>query len=190
MPVYKGLEYTLVRSRRKTMAMQVEKDGSVVIRAPLNLSQDRIEKVLEGSMEKILRARQKTLDKMEEARDQGLLTREELQELFDRALDYIPGRVAHYAEIMGVSCGRITIRNQKTRWGSCSSRGNLNFNCLLMLTPPEVIDSVVVHELCHLKYMNHSGDFYAEVYRYFPDYDRWDRWLKKNGGVLIRRMTG
>ena len=86
--------------------------------------------------------------------------------------------------------GRVTIRNQKSKWGSCSSKGNLNFNCLLMLTPPEVLDSVVVHELCHLKEMNHSPRFYAEVRRVFPDYDKWDRWLKEHGAAIMRRMTG
>ena len=67
-------------------------------------------------------------------------------------------------------------------------QSNLNFNCLLMLAPPEVIDSVVVHELCHRKEMNHSPRFYAEVYRVFPEYDKWNKWLKENGGSLLSRM--
>lgn len=67
-------------------------------------------------------------------------------------------------------------------------KGNLNFNCLLMLTPPEVIDSVVVHELCHRKEMNHSDKFYSEVLRVFPDYWKWDRWLKDNGNILMAMM--
>ena len=85
----------------------------------------------------------------------------------------------------------ITIRNQKTRWGSCSDKGNLNFNCLLMLAPVEVIDSVVVHELCHLKYMNHSEKFYEEIYRVYPEYDSgMEVALKENGTAIVRRMTG
>ena len=93
-----------------------------------------------------------------------------------------------YAEKIGVTYGRITIRNQKTRWGSCAANGNLNFNCLLMATPVEVIDSVVVHELCHRRHMNHSKEFYGEIYRVYPDYDKWNKWLKDNGGLLIKRM--
>jgi len=89
-----------------------------------------------------------------------------------------------------VTYGRITVRNQKTRWGSCSSKGNLNFNCLLMLTPPEVIDSVVVHELCHLREMNHSPKFYAEVLKVYPDYHKWNGWLKEHGAAIMKRMTG
>ena len=99
----------------------------------------------------------------------------------------IPQRAAYYAQRIGVSYGKITIRCQKTRWGSCSSKGNLSFNCLLMLTPPEVLDSVVVHELCHRKFMNHSQQFYQEVLKAYPEYRKWNRWLKKNGVVLLRR---
>ena len=112
----------------------------------------------------------------------------EIDELADKALEYIPARVKHFASIVGVEYGRITIRNQKTRWGSCSGKKNLNFNCLLMLTPTEVIDYVVVHELCHLKEMNHSPRFWAEVERVLPNYKSSRLWLKHNGGVLIGRM--
>ena len=81
------------------------------------------------------------------------------------------------------------IRRQRSRWGSCSSKGNLNFNCLLLLAPPEVFDSVVVHELCHRREMNHSERFYAEVLHVFPEYWQWNRWLKENGKLLMARMA-
>ena len=92
------------------------------------------------------------------------------------------------APLAGVSFGRITIRAQKSRWGSCSAQGNLNFNCLLMLAPPEVLDSVVAHELCHLKQMNHSFKFWAEVEKIVPDYRSAKQWLKNCGPALIRRL--
>jgi predicted metal-dependent hydrolase len=88
-----------------------------------------------------------------------------------------------------VSYGRITIRNQKTRWGSCSGKGNLNFNCLLMLAPPEVLDYVVVHELCHRREMNHSPRFWALVEQVLPDWRQRRQWLKTHGDALMRRMT-
>lgn len=100
----------------------------------------------------------------------------------------IPEKVKHYAPLVGVDYGRITIRCQRTRWGSCSSKGNLNFNCLLMLMPDEVIDSIVVHELCHRKQMNHSAAFYNEVSKVFPEYKRCQKWLKENGGKIMKRI--
>ena len=86
---------------------------------------------------------------------------------------------------MGVTYGKITIRHQKTRWGSCSGTGNLNFNCLLMLVPEQVLDYVVVHELCHRKEMNHSPRFWKEVEAIFPEYREARKWLKDHGGSLI-----
>ena len=115
---------------------------------------------------------------------------EEIRELADKALKVIPERVKLYASKIGVTYGRITIRNQRTKWGSCTSKGNLNFNCLLMLVPEEVMDSVIVHELCHRKQMNHSDRFYAEILKVFPEYYKWDKWLKDNGDRIMRRMTG
>ena len=125
---------------------------------------------------------------MYESEKTAYLTNAEIQELADKALDYIPKRVEYFSKLIGVNYGRITIRSQKTRWGSCSAKGNLNFNCLLMLTPPEIIDYVVVHELCHRKQMNHSSAFWAEVEKILPDYKERRLWLKKNGGALIERM--
>jgi len=183
------MEYKVIRSNRKTLSISVTKDG-VIVRAP-SLAKDKdIERIVAEHSKWI----EKQLEKLEQAKKElesaPKLTMDEIRELADRALEYIPERAAFYAQIIGVKYGRITIRNQKTKWGSCSGQGNLNFNCLLMLAPPEVIDSVVVHELCHLKEMNHSQRFYDEVLRAFPDYYKWNDWLKKNGPVIMSRMTG
>lgn len=86
--------------------------------------------------------------------------------------------------------GRISIRKQKTRWGSCSREGNLNFNSLLMMAPPEVLDYVVVHELCHRLEMNHSARFWAQVEKVIPDYRKPRKWLKEHGSQLMLRMHG
>ena len=110
--------------------------------------------------------------------------------LADKALEVIPTRVEYFANIMGVTYGNITIRNQKTRWGSCSSKGNLNFNCLLMLAPSEILDYVVVHELCHRKQMNHSKAFWLEVEKVLPDYKESIEWLKEEGCQLMYLVTG
>lgn len=96
----------------------------------------------------------------------------------------IPKRVRYYANIVGESYERIFIKNQKSRWGSCSSARNLNFNWRLMMAPITVLDYVVVHELCHLKQMNHSKEFWAEVENVLPDYKERKKWLDENGRLL------
>ena len=112
------------------------------------------------------------------------LTQEELNKLVEQAKEVFPSKVAYFAKIVGVTYGRVTIRCQKTRWGSCSNKGNLNFNCLLMLAPPEIVDYVVVHELCHRLEMNHSPAFWAHVERVLPHYKKYRKWLKDMGGSL------
>lgn len=184
----------IIRSGRKTLALEVTADGDLLIRAPLRMSEKEIlafaQKNREWAAGKILEARKKReeRERLEQENPVVPLTREELEELGRAAADYIPMRVAHFASIMNLDFGRVTIRNQTSRWGSCSAKKNLNFNVLLMLTPREVIDSVIVHELCHIRHMDHSKAFYAEVLKYFPEYHKWDDWLKKNGSALMRRL--
>ena len=102
--------------------------------------------------------------------------------MIQEACRAFPRRVAFYAEKMGVTYGRITIREQKTRWGSCSGKGNLNFNWKLIRMPAEILDYVVVHELAHRMEMNHSSRFYRIVASVLPDYKARERWLKEHGG--------
>ena len=183
------LEYTVIRSNRRTIGLEVKPDGQVIVRVPIRLPDSEICKFVHKHEEWIQKHQEIARQRLEERPPVEKLTMQEIQELADQAVKVIPQRVAYYAPKIGVDYGRITIRNQKTRWGSCSANGNLNFNCLLMLTPSEVIDSVVVHELCHRKEMNHSDRFYAEVLRVFPDYWKWNRWLKENGGQLMKRCV-
>ena len=178
------MTYDIIRSRRRTIAAQI-KDGRLIVRAPLFATDAEIRDFVQKHQrwaEKHL-AEAQALDAVES------LTPDELRNLAQQAKTVIPQRVAYYAPLIGVTYGHITIRAQHSRWGSCSSKGNLNFNCLLMLTPPEVIDSVVVHELCHRKEMNHSPKFYAEVLRVYPNYQKCRNWLKENGPALMRRIA-
>ena len=181
------MTYKLIRSNRKSIAIEVRPEG-ILVRAPFQATTFQIESFLSSKADWIAKTQAKIAAAPTPQPVENPLFMEEIRELANRALQYIPKRVRHYAPLVGVSFGRITIRNQRSRWGSCSAKGNLNFNCLLMLTPPEVIDSVIVHELCHRKEMNHSKAFYAEVLRVFPDYWKWDKWLKENGPQLMRRM--
>ena len=179
----------IIRSRRKTLALQIADDGHLIVRANLRSSNKDIIAFIEKSEKWINTHTAKVQQRNRELEQTEPFTEQDIHDMAEKALAMIPERVKYYAEKLGVTYGRITIRNQRTKWGSCTSKGNLNFNCLLMAAPSEVLDSVVVHELCHRLYMNHSREFYAEVYRIFPDYDKWNKWLKDNGVFLIRRMT-
>ena len=181
------MTYEIIRSSRRTVGIQV-KDGRVIVRAPHFALKSEIEEIVRthrGWIEKQL-LRDAAAKEAEETAVK--FTERELKEIGREARKRIPERVSFYAERVGVRYGRISFRFQKTRWGSCSSKGNLSFNCLLVLAPPEVLDSVVVHELCHRKEMNHSARFYAEVLKVFPEYKKWNGWLKKHGKELLARL--
>ena len=104
--------------------------------------------------------------------------------LAEMALVRIRERLEVYAPRIGVSYGRVTVRNQRTRWGSCSAKGNLNFNWRLILAPEKCLESVVIHELCHRREFNHSARFWDLVQRQMRDYQVWKDYLKKNGAGL------
>ena len=178
------IPYTLIRSRRKTVAIQITPAGEVILRCPNRLPGKEAEAFLESRRDWI----QSHLAKMAEREVLPVLSREELGALARAAAGDLAERAARLAPAVGVSYGRITIRSQRTRWGSCSAKGNLNFNCLLMLCPEEVRDYVVVHELCHRIEMNHSVQFWAEVENVCPDYRIRRKWLKEKGGELIARL--
>ena len=185
--IHKKVE--VVYSNRKSVAIQIKPDGTVVLRAPYGVPKRELNRILEEKRSWIEVHLQEIKEREAEQKALPKFSMQEIKELANKALAYIPERVKYYAPIVGVNYTRITIRNQKTRWGSCSSKGGLNFNCLLMLTPPEVIDYVVVHELCHRKEMNHSKAFWDEVEKVLPDYKSAKRWLRENGGELISRMV-
>lgn len=181
------MKVTVIRSNRKTVTIQVNSNLSVTVRVPRSASEKDIEEILKKKEAWISKHIEKIKETKErfEAEPTEKLTREKVIALAEEALKVIPERVEYFAKVIGVTYGKITVRNQKTRWGSCSSKGNLNFNCLLMLAPPEVLDYVVVHELCHRKQMNHSKAFWLEVEKVLPDYKEVRKWLKEEGSQMI-----
>lgn len=176
------------RSNRKTMTLEVTPDAKVIVRAPCRMPEATIRRFINEKSSWIEESLRKVTERQKERGEQAKLSVDDIRKLADQALEELPARAALYAEKIGVTYGRITIRNQKSRWGSCSAKGNLNFNCLLMLTPETVRDYVVVHELCHRKEMNHSVRFWAEVEKILPDYRERRKWLKEHGGSIIESM--
>ena len=175
--------YQIIRSDRKTMAIQIMPDGSVVVRCPKRIRVDEVRKFVNSKstwIEKHLTSRV--------PRNEEKLTDSELKELRERTRILVTERVRYFAPLVGVTYNQIATRAQRTRWGSCSSKGNLNFNCLLALVPPDVLDYIVVHELCHRKELNHSERFWTEVGKVLPDYKIRKKWLKDNGANLIARL--
>ena len=172
--------YRILRSRRKTVAIHVTASGEVEVRCPVGLPEDQVRRFVESKAGWISKQLQKP--KLPQ------LSEEEHKALLRQAKVVLHQRVAYFAPLLGVTYGRITIRSQVGRWGSCSGKGNLNFNCLLMFAPDWVRDYVVVHELCHRKEMNHSARFWEEVGRILPDYAASRKWLKENGAALLARL--
>ena len=185
--LFENAEVTVIKSKRKTISIQI-KPNAVIIRAPSRMKDKDIEIFAQSKrnwIEKHLKAvelKQKNLENIEP------YSEEEIKAFIKKAKEIISQKVSFYADKVGVKFNRISIRCQRTRWGSCSSKGNLNFNCLLVLLPDEIIDSVVVHELCHLKQMNHSPKFYAEIDKVLPDYKARREWLKQNGNKYMSRI--
>ena len=181
-----GIE--VVRSRRKTLALEVKAPARVIVRAPMRTSQKAICEFVESHRAWIaaslarVQARQEA--RAQAVQQEGLLTEEDLAALARQARLIIPTRVEHFAAQIGVTYGRITLRCQKTRWGSCSTAGNFNFNVLLMLAPPEVLNYVVIHELCHLIEFNHSPRFWSLVEKQMPEYLDWKKCLDRHGKDL------
>ncbi len=177
------MKYTLIRSQRKTISIRIMPDTTLEVRAPSRVPRREIDRILKEKESWI----QQKLAKLPETSQVQRLTQKELRDLAEEAAVYFQEQTAYYAPIIGVNYGRITIRCQKSRWGSCSSRGNLNYNCLLMLCPPEVREYIVVHELCHRLELNHSSAFWEKIGIIKPDYKNQERWLKQHGQAVMAR---
>jgi predicted metal-dependent hydrolase len=215
--------HRLIRSRRRSLALIVERDGSLTVRAPQHLSQAEIDHFVDRKSDWIARkqaqvareapperryeegetfpylgvehplrlvSRRKpalaledgcfTLDRARVAEGQALFT-----EWYRRAARrHLEERVKHFSQLHGFRVGKLRISSARTRWGSCSKKGTLSFTWRLVMAPPEVVDYVVVHELCHLRELNHSKAFWALVASILPDYKVQRTWLKRHGERL------
>lgn len=157
----------VIYSRRRSMALEVTGDGVVKARLPVGVSRGEAKRFVEAHREWIQNKYRRAGERRKNHLKRKLPAFEELSREQRAAMkqEFLE-RTEHFAKEMCVTYGRVSIRNQKTRWGSCSSKGNLNFNYRLYFLPAELMDYVIIHELAHRKYMNHSGDFWREVETY------------------------
>lgn len=185
------MQIEIIKSKRKSISVEVKRDLQVVVRAPLRMSDKRINAFIgekQGWIEKNILIMKKRAEMEAKREKPPKFTGDEIAAVIQRAKADIPQRVQELAALMGADYNRVSIKALKSRWGSCSAKRNLNFNCLLALCPSEVVDYVIIHELCHLKELNHSKKFWAEVSKYCPDYKAQKLWLKLHGNELIDRL--
>ena len=162
------MDYEIIRSRRRTLALEITREGRLQVRAPSQAPDTAIQAFVQAH-EGWARAH---LAKVRErlAASPPPQSREDIAALKAKAKAVLPGKIARYGAILGLQPSAIRITETRSRYGSCSSRKVISFSCFLMLCPEEAIDYVVVHELCHLRYMNHGPDFHALLSSVLPDY--------------------
>ena len=171
--------YTLRKSTRaQRMRLAVYPDGSVIVTMPLGLQETVVERFIREKTEWLLS--KLIFFKQVERRPVARRTRDEYLAHKEQALALVRKKVAHFAAIQGCRYNRISVKNQKTCWGSCSRKANLNFNYRILFLSEQMQDYIVAHELCHLKEFNHSKQFWESVGRIVPDYAALRGQLKKN----------
>ncbi|MCI8326771.1 MAG: M48 family metallopeptidase [Lachnospiraceae bacterium] len=169
--------YQLQRSNRKSIVIKIKEDGTVLIKAPNFVSEKEIDRIVQKRADWIAKCKERQNNKR-------TFTEQEISEYRKRARLRFTETVRNYESQLGVSVNKIYVKDQKTRWGSCSNKGNINLNWRLILAPQEVMEYVIIHELCHLKEMNHSKNFWKLVEDACPDYRERKQWLKENADKL------
>ncbi len=159
-----ALPFTIIRSSRRSMALEVTRNRQIIVRIPFFVTDAQAGDFVMSKQDWLQRHLQSPVP---QRRDH---TENEIAALKKSARETLPARVAHYADKMGVKPAAVGVTRARGRYGSCSVKKRINFSCFLMASPPEAVDYVVVHELCHLKYMNHGIAFYALLSRVLPDW--------------------
>ena len=161
------IEIQIKRSSRRTLSLQITREGQVVVHCPFSTTQEQIQMFVDEHRQWIGENLEQVKRRLTK---RPVMTSEQVWKAKSLARMTLSAKVRFWAAKMGVTYGTISIRQQATRWGSCSSKGNLNFNYRLAYLPQELLDYVVVHELAHIAHKNHGPQFWALVERYLPDY--------------------
>ena len=169
------LEIIYLKSDRKTLALEITKDLSVLVRMPYTCPKSRADQFVKDHLDWIT----VNLEKQRRRAEQFTLSDKTIKALRAKAKEIIPKRVEYFSHLTGLVPGGVGITSAKTRFGSCSGKNRLNFSLYLMQYSAEAIDYVVLHEICHIRYKNHGKDFYGLIARYMPDYKKYVKELKK-----------
>lgn len=175
----------LIRSKRRTLSISVERDGIITIRAPRGLSQRRIDNFLKEKKKWITKRVEEAKEKQEKAKQlQSKLINVDIKKYREKARSHIRNRLEIFTKNFNLSYNKLRINGAKTRWGSCSPTNNLNFNWKIILAPTNIIDYLIVHELAHTKEKNHQKPFWNLVEKMDPNYKENRKWLKKHSYLL------
>ena len=169
-------DYTLIRARRRTMSLQLDREGKAVVRAPYGVKKEYIDRFVAEHEDWLARAREKQQNRRLAHPEP---TDEERKALLAQAREYLPMRVDYWSGIMGLTPTGLKITSARTRFGSCSGKNSICFSWRLMLYPPEAIDYVIVHELAHIRHHDHSPAFYVLIEQYLPDWKTRMKLLKE-----------
>lgn len=182
-----NIKLLIVKQHRKSISIKIRNSSLIEVHAPFGIEDKDIDAFVEKHGDWI-NAKLAEMKEAESALNSiDVASKAEFDEKIELAKKIIPEKCAYYADMIGVDYGRITLKAQKTLFGSCSAAGNLNFNIALMFAPEKVLDYVIIHELCHLKEMNHSMDFWHEVEKVMKDYKVERQWLNDNGAMIMRK---
>lgn len=182
-----NIKLLIVKQHRKSISIKIRNSSLIEVHAPFGIEDKDIDAFVEKHGDWI-NAKLAEMKEAESALNSiDVASKAEFDEKIELAKKIIPEKCAYYADMIGVDYGRITLKAQKTLFGSCSAAGNLNFNIALMFAPERVLDYVIIHELCHLKEMNHSVDFWHEVEKVMKDYKVERQWLNDNGAMIMRK---
>lgn len=168
--------YELIRSRRKTLALEITRDCRVLVRAPMRMPETRIRAFVESHGDWI--ARHLDRQRQRAAALPPPPTAEEIETLKARARAELPPKIAYWSENMGVAPTGFKVTTARKRYGSCSGKNSLCFSCFLMSCPEEAVELVVVHELCHIREKNHGPRFYALLEQFLPDWQERKKMLR------------
>lgn len=175
--------------RRKRISIKIQ-NGKLIVSTPPFVSKSRLNSFIKANEDWIVKNLLKSRQTISNKNYHPPLSQAELNEITNKALIILKPIIQKWIVETKINPKKITIRAMKSKWGSARSNGNITFNSLLIQLEPSLIDAVIVHELCHLKQMNHSKSFYDLCCKFLPKYIELDKTIDEVGYKILRKLTG